>query len=406
MKKVIKKIKSLIINIFSLFFGFIIGRNKKNVLLGSWGGQKYADNTRFLFEYLDSNRNQLKLKHVVWATRKKEIYEELKKKNKEVCLVGSFKSFLCHLKCGIHIICNMSFSFDRFLPDIDTKFSCGAKKIQLWHGVGVKRVGLSSIRLYQKKNKSNRIISGLKTIMSEGCWINQYVLCTSSLNKEYITKSLNIKKERAFISSYPRYCNCLEVTEKEKQIIHTINSFDFSILYLPTFRKDYANYKHPLETTQFLKYLKNNNIIFIEKPHTASSYREKYVDENILYLNDDFDVNVLIYECSCIISDYSSAAFVGIHIHKPVIFYVPDLKDFEKNDVGLFIDIDKYFNGMVANNIEEIVLLLEKIRDNCFFDKKTSDIYSKADSDFFDNNQKSYKEIWNDINNAKNCNRK
>ena len=400
MIKIISKMKIFFYNVFSFIIGFIVGRSKRNVIVGAWGGRKYADNSRYLFEYLSSHKKDLGFKHVIWATRDTEIYKFLVEQGFEVCLIGSKKSSYYHLKSGVHIICNMSFSFGKFEPDIDTRFSCGAKKIQLWHGVGIKRVGLTSnFAAMQYESFFSKIMHSaiLKSVFSQGCWMNQYTLGTSSLNADWLRQSLDCNGNRMFISSYPRFCSIQIKTKEEVSVLDFIKQFETSILHCPTFRTDYSHYCHPLENQVFLDYITENNILFIEKPHPASSYFAKQVNKNVLILGSEFDTTVLIKHCSCIISDYSSAVFDGIHCNVPVIQYVPDLAYFSSSDVGLYMDIESSFSSIISKTVEDVIPMLEKIRTHLYFDEKTVELFEKTDLLFFNGEQKTMQEIWDDI---------
>lgn len=400
MKKLFTKILIIFCNLFSFLGGLIVGRSKHSVIVGSWGGQKYADNSRYLFCFLSAHKKEYNLKHVVWATRNIDVYNDLSSKKQEVCLIGTKKSLFYHLKCGVHIICNMSFSFGKFLPDIDTRFSCGALKIQLWHGVGIKRIGLSSNEA--TNCKSNAIdkflrLSIIRLAFSQGCWFNQYTLCTSKLNAESIIQSLDCNKKRLFLSSYARFCSIDDCTNEEQKIVNLIKNYNGVFLYLPTFRKDYSRYTHPLDYSEINNFLLKENILFIEKPHSASNRSFEYKNSNFLSLQPNFDINTIINHCTCVISDYSSVLFDGIHLHKPVVFFVPDLDFFALNDTGLFMDLEKTFDGMVAKDLDSLLIVLKKIVSNGFFSKNICEIYSNTDGLFFNGQQKSLQEIWGDI---------
>jgi len=60
--KILKKIKFILMLLYSSTYP----RSEKILIFGSWLGEKYADNPRYLFEYVIKNRPDLK---AIWITR-------------------------------------------------------------------------------------------------------------------------------------------------------------------------------------------------------------------------------------------------------------------------------------------------------------------------------------------------
>ena len=262
------KICNFWFNIISLIGGFILGRNKRIVLVGAWMGERFSDNSRYLFQYLHENKDTLGLDDVIWATRNEELVQILKKEGYHSCLVGTSESRSLHLKAGIHIICNMAFRRLNLKTDIDTKYSFGSKRIQLWHGVGIKSVGYSS----NEYKKINPVQSILKRIIHSrrlaifntlGAWENARVLATSPSNAALISKVLGCSERDIVISGYPRNCECLHLLDNEQNVINLLKQYNRVILYLPTFRDANSSYDSPLKDPKMLEYIKQNNILWV-----------------------------------------------------------------------------------------------------------------------------------------------
>ena len=79
--------------IFSYIISFIIPRSKKIIVIGSRNGKRFADNSRYLFFYL----NKKKKFKVIWLTKSERIKRYLKLKKFNVLnsnsLVGLFYGF-------------------------------------------------------------------------------------------------------------------------------------------------------------------------------------------------------------------------------------------------------------------------------------------------------------------------
>ena len=83
MNKNIKKITVIFENFWMFTRSLMWKRDDSIVLIGAWFGNKFADNSRYLFQYLDKNKEELGLTHVVWVTRNKDTYSILKNMNYE-----------------------------------------------------------------------------------------------------------------------------------------------------------------------------------------------------------------------------------------------------------------------------------------------------------------------------------
>ena len=74
-----------------------IERQPKNIAIGSWGGERYADNSRYLLEYLDKYQPEYKL---FWVGKKAIEDEVLANTERVVFLrMGRFRTYLTLLTC-------------------------------------------------------------------------------------------------------------------------------------------------------------------------------------------------------------------------------------------------------------------------------------------------------------------
>ena len=398
------KINIFYINLKSILRGLFIGRSSNVVLFGAWMGVKFADNSRYLYQYLHANKAKYGIKEVIWATRNSEVYDMLTKNGYTACIIGTKQSEYYHLRAGVHILCNAAFPVAGFEPDIDTRFSYGAKKVQLWHGVGIKSIGYSSNDAKRNSTKLSLlkriskwpILNMFRTI---GGWDRAKVLATSIKNAEVMRSYLNCQENNIFITGYPRNCQCLELFDEEQKIISHLKKFSQVILYLPTFRSDTSKYQSPLENRKLVEYINQNNILWVEKPHTADVYYVKptYETNNILSLDSNFDINVIYPYVSTIISDYSSVVFDGIIRNIPVVMYVPDLEEFKMGDVGFIFDVEQYCQGLLAFDLMELKDLVEEALTGNYINEKRKQVYENVYHDYFNSALPSYHQIWESI---------
>ena len=382
-----------------------IKRDDEIVLLGAWMGTKFADNTRYLFQYLADSNNVYKCKKAIWITRDETVNEILNQMGYSSFLVNTKESKFWHLKSGIHIICNAAFSTNNYEPDIDVRYSWGAKKVQLWHGIAIKKFGAMSNEKEQnqnsRKNLKERIknIRIIKKITTLGGWSEEYVLCTSNKASKINRDMMQCPEDRLFISSYPRDCECIRLLKTEESVISLIKEHKFSVLYLPTFRQDQNEYIHPMDNEFFVDYLLEKDILWVEKPHAISKdlMIKDTNKKNVLLLDKNFDINVLLKVVDSVISDYSSVIYDGILLRTPVIIYAPDIDIYAKGKNGLLFDIRENFSSILSENIEELQEDISRLIQEKFWSEDVENLYRKTIDVFFDNQERSYDKIWNDI---------
>lgn len=409
MKRVIRGIgiraSSFFWNIFTLLAGIFIHRDNEVILCGAWMGEKFADNPRFLYQYLQDNKIKLNLKKVIWATRSIDVFDKLRLLGYDVVLCGTKDSMYWHLKAGMHILCDISYVDSKFMPDIDIRYSFTAKKIQLWHGVGIKSIGEGA----HPKNINKLVYlltrsRGSKYLFGVGGWTEAYFLCTSELDKKIMRHNLLLPDDVCFLSSYPRNDQNQYLFEEEKAIKQIIEKYQYSLIYLPTFRSDYSNYRHPLESQRFVDYLDKNGILWIDKQHQASNDTEENIilPRNVLMLDKDFDINTILGIVSCVVSDYSSVVFDGIYLNIPVILYVPDLDNYKNGDVGLIMDFDECFPTKIqAVNTADLIETVESVIEGSYFSNEVIASYKKIRHLFYDDKESSCAKVWEDICNLK-----
>lgn len=390
---------NLIVAVHGLFFP----RDKRIVLFGAWMGEKFSDNSRYLFQYIEKNKDELGISKVIWATRNPKLCKNLCNMGYMAILCGTKESKYWHLKSGVHIICNAS-NRSGHDADIDIQYSWGAKKIQLWHGVGMKKVGASANN-HHDFGGSNGLWKKIKRIRwfnmvtSEGGWNEAYFLSTSAINKKVNMDLAACNEKSIFISGYPRNCTCLYVLPEERRIIHQLQKYRGCVLYLPTFRLNGTNIIYPIEFDEVKSFLKKYNYLWIEKPHSASKQKmTKQKGENVLCLDPSFDINVLYPYINAVISDYSSCVFDAVYHHIPTVMYTPDLDEYKSGANGLLFDIETYCKSILAINEQKLIDYLGKIATDTFFEEKQIEqFYSEVKKDFWNNSDYSYEEIWKDI---------
>lgn len=329
-------------------------RDKNLWIFGAWEGQKYSDNSKYLFEYIHENHKNIKC---VWITKNKDIYEGLQRKNLPCAIVGTDECRKIELKAGV---CFYTNGIDDFG---DNPFVFGAKIVALMHGVSFKKIG------FEKPNRNNNIyfFRVIKKIKYYGYFQNyaDYFITSSQYMKERICKQFfRVKANNVFITGQPRN----DIFNLNKNNIQS-----GIIFYMPTYRNNLKNAKQ-LENilitlsqhTKLKEILKKYNKKFYVKLHYLTPKIELNAKSNIQILSDKEcgDVQEMLLKADMLITDYSSVINDFILLKRPVILFPFD-KDTYLKEEGMSNDFEQILlKDTTAYDVDMLCNILENILSN------------------------------------------
>jgi CDP-glycerol glycerophosphotransferase len=345
-----------------------IPKSTKIFLVGGWFGQRFADNSKYFFLYSHKNKNKLGIDRVIWITRNPEVKKELQENGFEAYMAWSLKSIWYHFRAGIHVIDQCPFDINHF-------FSVRSKRINLWHGFPLKKVGSFMKPYTESKWQKKHYLQIFLSLFSSGCWGNFFVLGTSEFAAEIQGQVFNVPKERRLISCYPRnYEAVLERPIKytsriEEPFLQKIEQAKKNgsriIAYLPTFRDKAKTLMfgthQPEEIRSIIDFFEIKNIVIVAKFHFAENggiFGNLAQHELFLNLPSAADVYTFISEFDLLITDYSSIYYDFLLWSKPIVFFPYDLEYYRDHDRGLIFDYDEYTPGPKVFNIDELKELL------------------------------------------------
>lgn len=398
----LKLIKYALLNLLVSIINLFIHRDNQVILFGSWMGDRFADNSRFWYQYLHLNKEKFNLRKVIWVTRDQELCNLLSDTNYEVYIINSFRGIYWHLKAGIHVVCNTYAQAGKYKGDINGQLSCGAIKIQLWHGVGIKACNLLSInnnpqgrtflqrmKMHLKNYKINKI-----PFLHPGCWNRLFFLSTSTENSRVIKLDFGIDKENIIEANYPRLCKPLHLFNSEYKVLNEIKNLKDKglklVLYLPTFREkslEASKYISPLDISGFREFLKHNDIYWLEKQHSVSNITNPLVSGcNTYFIEPNFDINILYSEIDLLITDYSSASSDCIYKGIKTLSYIPDYEYYRDNERGFVSNYYLYNPGPPEFSPDNLKNSILYCLSDQYFSVEMQQKYDKTKALLFDNN--------------------
>lgn len=350
-KKFLWPINALLFNLCKLY----PYRDKRLWVFGAIRGEKYDDNSRYLFEYVNEHADG-KIR-AVWLSSVGDVVAYVRSLGYEAYNVYSINGFKAAISAGVAFYTHGLHDFGHF-PMLG-----GATIVSLWHGFSFKQIYNSKYKGFAVLLK--RIVDGVFS------WVQRdYSMVSSTYVLNQTLKEFKIKDSSSiFITGQPRndalfYNTDCNVVKKDIFI-----SNRKVISFMPTYRakgqssgtlKDIVD--ELVENKELNLFLKENNYLFIIKLHPSTpefsiadndnfsilSYKEVESNQDLLKLTD-----ILVTDYSGVFVDYAL-------LNRPIVFYTPDEKDFYNYSETLDEDANKVMMLSKAYNPHELV---EKLKN-------------------------------------------
>lgn len=341
------------------FFSLITPRDRSKWVFGTNVG--FIDNAKYLYIYVNEKGEGIK---PIWITKNKNDMEWIRSCGGKAYTKYSFMGLFHSLTAGKYIYTYHS-------SDINFFTSGNAKKINLWHGVGIK--GGNGGR--SVKNTSFTRSSGFLThLLMPYYWENDTLfLSTSDMMDEHFCRMFSLKRESIVNSIYPRcYYLCLPQSEinhilnkyEKNDILESIahiKKFKKSFLYMPTWRGNLND--DFIESAGFNFEVLNEKMklidsVFIFKLHPAvknvnNISGKKY--SNLIFLNKQIDIYPILPFVDCLITDYSSIYYDFILLDKEILLYPFDKEEYINMSNDLAFNYDEFTPGHRVYSFDELL---------------------------------------------------
>ncbi len=332
--------------IFNIFFRIlrIFIKTKNNVILiNSYGGKKYDDSPKVIFEYMKTQKKYNKYK-IYWAFDNPENFEI---EGAEKIKTNTCKYFFIALKAK-YWITNSSIEKGLKFKNKNTVY------INTWHGTPIKKMG---------KDAPNTAFQ-FKTSKYD------VMYAQSEYDIEVFSNAFKLPKDIFALVGLPRNdelfnVNKIEIEEVRKKL--NIPKDKKVILYAPTFR-EYNRDKNgciiapPIDLKKWRNKLSKSYIVLFRAHYEVNNVLGIKNDDFIYNVTDYGNLNELMKISDILISDYSSIMFDYSILKRPIFSYAYDYEEYQ-NRRGIYIDIKTELPNSICEKEDE---LLEKIV-NCNF---------------------------------------
>ena len=370
----INAIKLIFWSLFYCVLQMFVRVENHSIVFGSWHGESFSDNTRYLAEWIGKNHPE----YTLYWVGKKSIKKEIEGTNNIRFLeMGKLKTNLAIMKC------KYCFISQKYHVDI-SRFNVSRNSIvcYLHHGTPVKKWGDDGLNIKRSVSIAEKCRDHIKSnifsydFFASSSSLNSKILCTAM-------KSCGCTLEKIIPSGTPRNDMLVNFDHNIAQMYKEFYFRKFGIdenknviAYLPTYRRldgemfsfstvsedDYKTIESILE-----KY----DAVLLEKSHFASNTKYTVNQHGrIILCNKDVNVQEMLMYTDVLISDYSGAFLDFTLLNRPIIHFAYDYEFYRDNDSGLYYDINDFNAGCIAWNFDDLCKALES-------ELKGEDIYKK-----------------------------
>lgn len=321
----------------------------------------FSCNPYALYKYISDHTDH----ETAWIIKKDERYYELIKRNIR-CAVYDTLAGNELVDEADYVIMN-SYTFPRIPKRKNQIF------VNLWHGSGIKAHDFYDHDMNLKHAENIRNFFDKIDLM-----------CVHSLDDRFkLSAQLNYDLRKCFVTGQPRM-DCVRSSDGygkiEKLFGKGMNKYKRFIFFAPSFRANSSSHSGTLysenifragdyDDRMFYDFLEKNAAAFVYKLHpieqTAFSGRQFVLGSHCYELTDqllfenDIRYDELLNVFDVMISDYSSIVFDYLLLNRPIVYLIPDYKEYASERGFVFHNVEAYMPGEKAFDFRHILLALE-----------------------------------------------
>lgn len=351
-----------------------IGQKVDNnmILFNTFNGKSYSDSPKAIYLFMKNN-NEYKDYKFVWSFKYPEKYKFLKKNKNTIIIKQGTREYEKYMSKSKYWIFNYRVA-DHQYPKKNQVY------VQCWHGTPLKRLGYDLENTENVLNTTKEIRFKYRTDAKKF----KYILSPSKFATEKFISAWNLKglgRENTIIEEgYPRNDFLYNYTDKDvKNIKKKLNIDKLNkkvILYAPTWRDNQHKsgvgytYKTEVDFDKLQKELGQDYIILFRAHYlVANDFNFEKYNGFIFDVSSIDDINELYIVSDMLITDYSSVFFDFANLRKPIIFYMYDLKKYENDLRGFYIDLSE-LPGNISKTEEELINEISRLDRDFKYNEK------------------------------------
>lgn len=342
-----------------LLFSYLFPRNKNKWLVGNPRG--FNNNTKYFFIHV---KEVLKKEECYWISKNKKYRTEIEK-------LG-YKAYHPWSLTGLyHLLTAKVYVYDSHISALNFWTSGGVKKVNLWHGVGIKNIE------FKKQKDSDAEHGKLFNYLRRP--VNfvkpDLFLSTSAMMTAHFAECFRIPQSHCIESEYPRctifkkarielneFINKYE-TKEAQDLALRLSKASRSYIYMPTWRetKDDFLKKAGFDLPALEAVLKERNELFLFKLHPFTKIKvDTSSYKHILFMDNKMDIYPLLPLTDVLITDYSSIYYDYLLMpEKEILLFPFDYEEYIESEHDLAFDFNEYTPGTRLYTFKDILTAIQ-----------------------------------------------
>lgn len=318
---------------------------------------RFADNTKYLV--LQAHGCAEPQLQVVMVSESSDTVRALRAAGIPALRYPSFAAIGCLVRCRVVVV-----DSGEWCEHLRRFWLVGVRVVQLWHGVGFKRIGIDKWR-HEPRHRGLVALPGVFVLRL--AWrallgrLNRYavVVATSKFYADEVFAKA-FWTRRVAVLGYPRNAFGWIAAHLDDPALRI--GVDGALLdaargwvaegrrvlaVLPTFRNRHATPMGLDAATlaQLQAYCERTGSEIVFKFHPYESGALPALPSHLHSYAQTADIYPLLPLCAALITDYSSVYMDYLQLGRPVVFLVPDLAEYAANDRDLQFDFDTMSPG-------------------------------------------------------------
>lgn len=359
----LKTIKKHCLLQMALAASWIIPRTASVCVVGGSKGIRFADNAKHFFVLAHQFPTNIQF---VFVSSSHEVIELVR-----AC---GYQAFLPHSRLGLWFGFRAKWHVtDVSIKDTSEFTSLGAIRLNLWHGVPLKRLRHPSDNVarpfpFKVLDFFYRSSPKYKYFLNPPKQQNDYISSVFNIPKENI---VNLNTPRNDVLLHPEKVTLLRNELDKKLEVGLPNQDNRVIGYFPTWREtgddQFMGATDFEQIHELNEHFASKGYVLVTKWHSCSheEYKHRGVSRsakeissalerasNIVLLPFETDLNMVLMHCELLISDYSGVILDFIILNRPIILSAYDRQKYE-SVTGLLNEYTDLFAELTTNDFAE-----------------------------------------------------
>jgi CDP-glycerol glycerophosphotransferase (TagB/SpsB family) len=344
-------------------FSFLFPRSRRKYVFGSYRGS-FADNAKYMF--IHSVENGDKDVRYIWLSTSRSTVRKVRSMN--------LPAFWVLGPRGIwHALTSKYWFFNSYTSDIMFCLSGRACCINLWHGIGLKRIEFNTVsgplaQRFSKKNKYDVFCH------PESFRRPDWLLTSTPFQTSMFARAFRLPESKCLELGYPRnwilnadekarteYVNRYEPAQTREFIDRIKDKYHKVFVYMPTWRDSQRTvFTQSMDLGRLNSILAAQDSLLILKPHANVILTEALSSlSNIVLAGPKSDIYPILPYAQVLITDYSSILYDWLLMdRKDVILYLYDYKEYVR-ERDFYYPFDENVVGCRAETFDELCSLIE-----------------------------------------------